>query len=379
MTATSSSSTPTTVRARAESEERMSFVLYVQTSTTLSTSLSFILYPPPTSFTTLKPSNSTNSTPGSTLTPTPLNSTTSPQPTTVPEGKPKPKETWTLNIESGSKGINIGTWSLDETYYGLRNGLRERCGDPVLPPITPRKKAKQAAPAPAPTKQWGSNTCSSEVSLFNREYSTSGGEQFWAEKVVHVRIASSFIPASYGLNLQNIFIEQVVDIYRLAVVDGKNCLQFDSKTTSCPACIALMCTQKMPGKDLGVGVNKKTRIRRWCNVPDYVRVALTDAGGKEQAHMKVEVQFVCPKEKDQLFPKGCIKDMGRFDCVAVMGAVSGEARGNGTRGAMLKKATDGKDVDVVADCPDKEVTGTCPNKECMYKIGGCFRGLLKNY
>lgn len=185
---------------------------------------------------------------------------------------------------------------------------------------------------------------------------------------MHVKISSVFIPESYGFNLQNLFIEQVVDIYRLAVADGKNCMQFDSKTTSCPACIAIWCTQKMPGKHMGAGVDKKTRIRRWCNVPDYVRVALTDASGKEQAHMKVEVEFICPKEKDPLFLKGCIKDMGRFDCMAVMGVTGGEARGNGTRGGMLKKATQGKDVNVVADCPNKEVTGKCPNAG-MCKLG----------
>jgi hypothetical protein len=73
--------------------------------------------------------------------------------------------------------------------------------------------------------------------------------------------------------------------------------------------------------------------------------------------MRVEVRIICLKRSE-----GCIMEMGKFDCMAVVGATGGEARVNGTRGAMLKKAAQGNDVDVVAVCPNKEITGKCPNK-----------------
>lgn len=77
--------------------------------------------------------------------------------------------------------------------------------------------------------------------------------------------------------------------------------------------------------------------------------------------MRVEVRITCPGSK-RLADEGCIMEMCKFDCMAVVGATGGEARVNGTRGAMLKKATQGKDVDVVANCPNKEVIGKRPNK-----------------
>jgi hypothetical protein len=324
-------------RARSNSESQVSFKLYRQTPSTINSSIKFDV------------SQSTAPTPWSAATSTSPTSSTSTSMTTH-------NGTWTLNIDSGNKGVHIGSWTVDETYYGILSALRSLCGD-----AKPKKGAKH------PKTKWGKDTCSSKDWGFYNEYADTHGNQLEAKDAAVVTIISSDIPEEYGNVLQDAFIEQIVDVLRLAVEDDKNCYMFDPKSTICLFCNDSLC-HPIFGRYKSMTVNPQERLRRWCNVPDYVRVALADATGKERAHMRVDVRFDCPKT---LGSSGCIMDMGRFDCVAVMGAAGSEARENGTRIGMLNSVVKG-DVGIVAECPNKAVTGGCPNEKCLYQLGACF-------
>lgn len=96
----------------------------------------------------------------------------------------------------------------------------------------------------------------------------------------------------------------------------------------------------------------------WSNSPSWVRVALRDEEGKETAHVQVEVTF-----------EGETKE-GRFDCVAVAGAVEEDATARGETVAGLW----GKDVGVQVECEGREVQGSYPNEKYLYQFGDCFRG-----
>lgn len=117
-----------------------------------------------------------------------------------------------------------------------------------------RKKAK--AKAKEVHKTWGMSTCDSKDSLYDREYATKLGLQRLDFEIVQVKIASSYIPESYGLNLQNIFIEQIADMFRLAVLDDKNCHGFNTKAMSCVFCIPHTCVAKV-GPEKGHKLDQK--------------------------------------------------------------------------------------------------------------------------
>lgn len=204
---------------------------------------------------------------------------------------------------------------------------------------------------------------------FYNEYADKMGRQLEVKDAAIVEITSNDIPEEYGKDLQDVFVEQIVDVLRLAVKDDKSCYMFDPKSTICLFCQDKLC-HPIYGKYKSVTVSPQERLRRWCNVPDYVHVALADPAGNEKAHMRVDIRFACPQT---LGSPGCMMDMGKFDCVAVMGATGQESQANGTRNEMLKTPTQGKNVDIVATCPDKAVTGSCLNEKCLYQLGSCFK------
>jgi hypothetical protein len=234
-------------------------------------------------------------------------------------------------------------------------------------------KPKKGAKSPPPKKEWGKDTCSSKDWGFYDEHADTRGRQLEAKDAAIVKITSNYIPEEYGKALEDAFVEQIVEVLRLAVKDDKNCCLFDPKSTICLFFKGTLCHPTL-GKYKSTTVNLQERLRRWCNVPDYVRVALADPTGKEKTHMRVDVRFDCSKT---LRSTECIMEMGKFDCVPVMGATEQEPRINGTRSGMLKKVTHGKDVDIVAVCPNKAVTGSCLDERCLYQLGACFLELLE--
>jgi hypothetical protein len=90
----------------------------------------------------------------------------------------------------------------------------------------------------------------------------------------------------------------------LATLDDKNYYHFDRKSSICWFCKDKLCNAP----------DKRGRVVKWCNAPQHVRVSVVDGQGKEVAHMRVDVEFT--GETDQ----------GKFDCVAIRGAVDENAR-----------------------------------------------------
>jgi hypothetical protein len=175
--------------------------------------------------------------------------------------------------------------TLEETYFGILEALRSLRGD-----VKPKKEAK----SPPPKKKWGKDTCSSKDLGFYNEYADRRGRELEAKDAAVIKITSNYVPEEYGKVLQDAFVKQIVDVLRLAVQDDKNCYMFDPKSTVCLFCKDTLC-HPILGKYKSITVNPQERLRRWCNVPDYMRVALTDPIGKEKAHMRVDVRFDCQR------------------------------------------------------------------------------------
>jgi hypothetical protein len=134
----------------------------------------------------------------------------------------------------------------------------------------------------------------------------------------------------------------------------------ESQIDICNFCSNALCvTPKGDTRDVAI---------RWCNTPNYVKVAIVDKAGNEKAHMRVVLDFVRTKDQGD---KGV--DRGHFDCMAITEAVSNVVRANKTE-EKAKAATKEVDVKTEVSCPDKEVTGSCPNEECRYKPGLCCKG-----
>lgn len=272
-------------------------------------------------------------------------------PTSTPKPKPndRPKKTkWSFNIESGNKGVQVGSWSPDVTHDGLLRALRDRCSK------SPKK--------------WGQNRCSSQDYGFYVEYADKWGIQTEYKNAAKIHVSSDLIPESYGSALQDAFMEHIADVYKSAIEEDKNCYTFDPKSTICMFCKDLLCIAKF-GPMGGKSVTVKERMRRWCNVPDYVKVAISDQDGKEQAHMRAELRFDCP---NYLGSAGCKKGLGKHDCVASLEKIRRQVKADKSRNELLKKATKGKEFGVAAKCSSQEVTGSCPNKECLHQLGACF-------
>jgi hypothetical protein len=274
--------------------------------------------------------------------PTKLPPSPSATPTPVPNadsGKKK-NNSWTFKVESGNKGVQVGSWTTDVTYSGILGALRERCDQSK--------------------KGWGPGKCSGGDWGFYAEYTDKLGQWLEEKNAAIIKITSDYLPKEYGKTLQESFVEQIADIFRLAVKEDKNCYMFDPKAAICPFCLDKLCVART-GPFANTYVTPKQRLLRWCNAPDYVRVVVVDEEQREKAHMRVDLRFECPRALDS-YP--C-----RVDLVAT---VEHESRDNNTRNGLLKTGTKGKDFNTVAACLSKEVTGSCPNAECLYQFGTCF-------
>lgn len=167
------------------------------------------------------------------------------------------------------------------------------------------------------------------------------------------------VPEEYGVGLQEAFIEQTVDTFLIAVNRGSNCHKFNMLSVACcPLCVrSFLCGVK---PCVGCKTDPRGIVLRWCNAPDYVRVAMSDRNGIEKAHMRGDLKF--EQETWQ----------GKFDCVAIVDAVAQKARTEMVN--KLKEVTKAKVLEAEVSCPHKEVTGSCPNDACTYRPGMCFRG-----
>jgi hypothetical protein len=90
--------------------------------------------------------------------PTKLPPLPSATPTPVPNadsGKKK-NDSWTFKVESGNKGIQVGSWITDVIYNGVLGALRERC-----------EQSK---------KGWGPGKCSEGDCGFYAEYTDKLGQ-----------------------------------------------------------------------------------------------------------------------------------------------------------------------------------------------------------
>jgi len=245
---------------------------------------------------------------------------------------------WTFNITIGNQRQHIGSW-WGPQHMGAetRDWLNEAC--------------KQ-------TEKWGSEKCSSEPWSRSIEVGEKAHAK-WIDDNAFLRISSHHIPEEYGVGLQEAFIEQIVDTFLLAVNNDKNCYFFDRLSTVCTIpCVRNKALCSVP-PCRGCKSDDRDIILRWCNAPDYVRVAINDRNEIEKAHMRVDLKF-----KGEMW-------QGKFDCVAIIEDVVNGARTNRTE--KLKAATKAKIIGTVVTCPEKEVTGSCPNKDCTYRPGMCFK------
>ncbi|KAH7366651.1 hypothetical protein BKA66DRAFT_425319, partial [Pyrenochaeta sp. MPI-SDFR-AT-0127] len=202
----------------------------------------------------------------------------------------------------------------------------------------------------------GANTCGTDKHRFkNIEHSDRSGH-VERTKWVEVFIASDFIPKSYGTHLQAAFIKQIADTFMIAGTDDKNCYKFDRKSS-----IFLLCNEELciPPTNRGDLPDRRGRLIKWCNAPEYVRVSVYDDNGKEVAHMRVNLNF-----------QG-VTDQGMFDCVGVIDAVDKNARDGGID--RLKELTGGKEFETLVGRSSTEVTGNCLNEKCLYQLGNCFK------
>ncbi|KAJ4374728.1 Structural maintenance of chromosomes protein 3 [Neocucurbitaria cava] len=216
-------------------------------------------------------------------------------------------------------------------------------------------------------KKTGANTCKSDPIILGLiEHSNERGTVAYLDeerKPVNVNVTSDFIPEDYAGKgaLQTAFIDQIVDTFTVATSDDKNCYQFDRTSTICWFCKKKLCFgcigQYCPEHDT------RGKIVRWCNAPEYVRVSLSDAQGKEIAHMRVDLKF-----------QGTT-DQGKFDCVGIIDAVDKNARERrvGKLERVVGAALGGEQLKTRVVCESREVMGSCPNEQCLYQLGSCFK------
>jgi hypothetical protein len=260
---------------------------------------------------------------------------------------------YTFAIETSNQRQHVGRWYGRYISEGLTETLKNRCND----------------------KKTGSNTCKTKKEKFdNIEYSDERGFVERGTKFVEVNVESDIPSKTEGVNyngelLQKAFIAQIADTFQKSGEDEKNCYKFDQKSTICIGCLPLCFSAR-----------GTSRILRWCNAPEYVRVSLKDGQGTEIAHMKVVLKFTGTT------------DQGKFDCMvsperrnacetytdlicqplqAIKESVEKSARDD--RLKDVKKAIDGREVEARFSCSGEEVTGACPNEECMYQLGICFK------
>jgi hypothetical protein len=272
-----------------------------------------------------------------------------PTPAPAIDNDQRKNNTWTFKVESGKKGVQVGSWSTDVVYNGFLKALRERC-----------EQTKKGC---------GAGKCSGGDWGFYAEHTDKLG--YWLEErnAAIIKITSDYIPEEYAKPLQDAFVEQIADVFLLAVIkEDKNCYMFDPKAAICTFCQDKFCFART-GPFKNRCVTPKQRLLRWCNIPDFVRVAIVDEAQKEKAHMRVDLRFECPHS---LGTYPCRVDLGKFDCVALVTTVEQESHKNETRQRILKTAAKADNFSIATECSSKEVTGSCPNAECMYHFGTCF-------
>ncbi|OAL51610.1 hypothetical protein IQ07DRAFT_642544 [Pyrenochaeta sp. DS3sAY3a] len=268
-----------------------------------------------------------------TITPT---SSLSPNPEPKPTPAPPKETSHTFHIDISNQRQHVGAW------YGtfIRDNLLS-----FLKPLCSRKrKSTQTTCEPSSHK------------YKNIEHPDDNGH---VKKTsgVEATLSSSFFPPDAPEDLHEAFIAQIADTYMIATLSDGNCFKYDRKATVCIDCKEHLCLEKLP-PSRGAKPDMRERIVRWCNAPEYVRVSVTDAAGKETAHMEVRLQF------------GGKTELGRLDCVGFIDGVDGNARAERVKG--LEEGMRDK-VGVVVACEKREVVGSCPNAECLYQIGDCFR------
>jgi hypothetical protein len=137
-------------------------------------------------------------------------------------------------------------------------------------------------------------------------------------KYVTVAVTSALIPTD-SEGLKTAFMQQIADTLMLATADEKNCYTWDRSRE-----IYLFCKDALYNPP-----DKRGRVIKWCNAPpQWVKVSIKDEKGEEVTHMKVGLEFTGKTDK------------GRFDCVAVQGAVGENAEAE--RGGKMREVLGGK-------------------------------------
>ncbi|KAH7081421.1 hypothetical protein BKA63DRAFT_503787 [Paraphoma chrysanthemicola] len=221
----------------------------------------------------------------------PKNTTSALLQANTPSGPIESKMTdlWSFKIDIGNQRQHIGAW------YGtfIRDDIKEALS----------KQCKRS-------KKWGTGTCSTKSESFYVEYSNQR-ERIERTESVLVHVVSDDIPEEYGTALRGAFIDQIADIFMIATIDDKNCYRWNRTKEMCLFCDLKMC---MAPATRGRQPDRRGRIVRWCNAPEYVRVAVADKDGQEKAHMKVKLEFQYPM------------DQGKFDCMGIIDTVDRNAR-----------------------------------------------------
>ncbi|KAH9861478.1 hypothetical protein J1614_011225 [Plenodomus biglobosus] len=253
-------------------------------------------------------------------------------PPAVPPPPPLLPKAYSFNVEISNQRQHVGAWYEDIIRDNLKAELLKKCTKDKIGPVQ----------------------CKADIHKFDNIESSDGSGRVSKKKAVELSVTGDNIPEDRRKDLQAAFIDQIADTYMIATT-GKNCYQFDRKSTICLFCTGI-CIPQVPK---GQSPDRRGRVVRWCNAPESVKVSLTDDEGKETASMKVNIKF-----------QGST-DQGLFDCVNVIDAVDKNAREH--RLDTMKKAVNFQEMKVVVGCLGKEVTGSCPNKECKYQLGSCFK------
>jgi hypothetical protein len=106
-------------------------------------------------------------------------------------------DSWTFKVENGNKGVQVGSWTTDVTYNGILGALRERC-DQLK-------------------KWWGADKCSGGDWGFYAEYTDMLGQWLEEKNAAIIKITSDYLLEEYGKTLQDAFVEQIADVFSLAV------------------------------------------------------------------------------------------------------------------------------------------------------------------
>lgn len=243
---------------------------------------------------------------------------------------------YTLNVLIGSQAQHVGSWGGDFMYDEILEFLYDHCAE----------------------GETGSSTCDNEVKSWKGiEYSNDRGQVDTFNEYIEMYVESEYFPFDYGKGIQVAMYELVADAFRIATADGKNCYDFDRKSTVC-----LFCSDSdwlcAPIRRLdATEPDRRGRVIRWCNAPEFVRVSVADAFGEEVAHIQVNLQFTGKY------------DEGRFECNGVKDVVDENARNH--HQPKLEEETL-QPFHTVVMCASDEVTGSCPNEKCLYELGSCF-------